>query len=81
MQQLLQKPQGGEQWLLGLRGVPYSEAVGELCSLCGVGPKVGSILCTTVDSQGYYVPAVGELCSLCGVGPKVGSTLCTLAEV
>eukprot|EP00891_Asterochloris_glomerata_P001075 jgi/Astpho2/1075/e_gw1.00017.36.1_t len=52
VQQLLQKPQGGEQWLQGLRGVPYAEAVGELCSLCGVGPKVAACICLfSLDKQ------------------------------
>ena len=73
VQQLLQKPQGGEQWLLGLRGLPYSEAVGELCSLCGVGPKVGCILCTlaVITNSAFLLPVV-QLHTLYDMGAKVG---------
>lgn len=37
---LQQKPEGGDKWLLSLRAVPYQEAVSELITLPGIGPKV-----------------------------------------
>lgn len=37
---LLDKPEGGKQWLLSLRDRPYKEAAAILCELPGVGPKV-----------------------------------------
>lgn len=37
---LLQKPEGGVQWLEQLRKVPYKEAVQALVTLPGIGPKV-----------------------------------------
>lgn len=40
VRELSGKPGGGRQWLLGLRNVPHEQAVEELCSLPGVGPKV-----------------------------------------
>ena len=39
VQALLAKPDGGRQWLLSLRGVPYKEASEALCQLPGIGPK------------------------------------------
>lgn len=48
MAQLLAKPGGGATWLLGLRDVPYPEAVEALCALPGIGPKVelGDVCCS-----------------------------------
>lgn len=40
---LLERPEGGAAWLLGLREVPYPEAVEALCTLPGIGPKVNSL--------------------------------------
>ena len=37
---LLQKPEGGDEWLLSLRKASYKEAVEALVSLPGIGPKV-----------------------------------------
>lgn len=37
VQQLLDKPEGGREWLLGLRHKPYAEAHEALCSLPGEG--------------------------------------------
>lgn len=42
---LMSKPNGGEDWLLGLRHVPYREASRELCTLPGIGPKVAACAC------------------------------------
>ncbi|GMH36261.1 hypothetical protein BSKO_04129 [Bryopsis sp. KO-2023] len=42
---LMSKPNGGENWLLGLRDVPYREASRELCTLPGIGPKVAACAC------------------------------------
>ena len=42
--QLLGKPGGGAAWLQGLREAPYPEAVQALCTLPGIGPKVGAKL-------------------------------------
>ena len=39
---LRDKPEGGDNWLLGLREVPYKEASAALCTLPGVGPKVAA---------------------------------------
>lgn len=36
---LLQKPEGGDEWLRSLRQIPYREAVEALISLPGIGPK------------------------------------------
>lgn len=41
VKQLLEKEGGGAAWLQGLRQVPYQEASEALCTLPGVGPKVG----------------------------------------
>ena len=40
---LMEKEGGGAAWLQGLRRVPYLEASEALCSLPGVGPKVGTM--------------------------------------
>eukprot|EP00775_Hariotina_reticulata_P014646 gene14646-14794_t len=45
VQQLLEKPEGGAAWLLGLRQKPYLEAQEALCSLPGIGPKVAACVC------------------------------------
>lgn len=37
---LLAKPDGGREWLLSLRDMPYREASEALCELPGIGPKV-----------------------------------------
>lgn len=47
-QELAEKPEGGIAWLEGLRRVPFEEAVEQLCTLPGVGPKVAA--CTALFS-------------------------------
>lgn len=39
---LMARDGGGAAWLQGLRDVSYAEASEALCTLPGVGPKVGS---------------------------------------
>lgn len=46
VRKLLEKEDGGAQWLHGLRQVPYPEASEALCTLPGVGPKVCRMKCT-----------------------------------
>lgn len=49
----------GEEWLVGLRSVPYSEAKEALVSLSGVGPKVADCVvrglkkCIVVPMQSF----------------------------
>eukprot|EP00879_Flechtneria_rotunda_P007898 GHRR01008275.1.p1 GENE.GHRR01008275.1~~GHRR01008275.1.p1 ORF type:complete len:589 (+),score=236.26 GHRR01008275.1:58-1824(+) len=45
VQQLLQKPEGGANWLLKLRDKPYEAAHAALCTLPGIGPKVAACIC------------------------------------
>lgn len=42
VQYLLDRPEGGREWLMSLREVDFEEAVEELCQLPGVGPKVAA---------------------------------------
>ena len=42
VEELVNKPQGGREWLLSLRDVSFNQAVEELCTLPGVGPKVAA---------------------------------------
>lgn len=50
---LLERPEGGAAWLLGLRDVPYPEAVEALCTLPGIGPKVAACVCLfSLDKAG-----------------------------
>ncbi|GAQ83085.1 DNA glycosylase [Klebsormidium nitens] len=68
---LLAKPEGGRQWLLNLRNVSLDEAVAELVTLPGIGPKVARCIalfsldkheCIPVDTHvwqlaiRYYTP-------------------------
>lgn len=48
VQQLLDQPEGGRAWLLGLRHKPYAEAHEALCSLPG--EQLQSLAC------GMYAP-------------------------
>jgi len=42
---LNEKEEGGHQWLMSLRDVPYKEAATELMTLPGIGPKVAACIC------------------------------------
>lgn len=42
VEELVNKPHGGREWLLSLRDVSFDQAVKELCTLPGVGPKVAA---------------------------------------
>jgi len=47
---------GGEQWLLGLRDLPYAEARQKLQELPGVGPKVADCICLMGLRMAHVVP-------------------------
>ncbi|KAG2488622.1 hypothetical protein HYH03_012795 [Edaphochlamys debaryana] len=52
-QQLLSKPGGGRQWLLGLRERSLGEAAAALEELPGIGPKVAACVCLfSLDKHG-----------------------------
>ena len=45
VRKLLERPEGGRQWLMGLREAPYKEAQEALMTLPGIGPKVAACVC------------------------------------
>ncbi|KAG0559183.1 hypothetical protein KC19_10G084800 [Ceratodon purpureus] len=53
---LRQKAEGGEQWLLALRGQSLEEAVTSLCTLPGIGPKVAACIALFSLDQHHAIP-------------------------
>ena len=47
---------GGDEWLMNLRKLPYEEAHASLCSLPGVGPKVGDCVCLMSLDKADAIP-------------------------
>ena len=65
---LHQKAEGGEQWLLALRGQSLEETVTSLCTLPGIGPKVASCIALFSLDQHHAIPVdthVWQVCSKC----------------
>lgn len=63
---LRQKAEGGEQWLLALRGQSLDEAVTSLCTLPGIGPKVAACIALFSLDQHHAIPVdthVWQVCS------------------
>lgn len=62
------KAEGGEQWLLALRGQSLDDAVTSLCTLPGIGPKVAACIALFSLDQHHAIPVdthVWQVCSNC----------------
>jgi N-glycosylase/DNA lyase len=55
-QELLTKPEGGHRWLLNLRSVSLEEAVAELITLPGIGPKVARCIALFSLDKHHCIP-------------------------
>ncbi|CAH9085979.1 unnamed protein product [Cuscuta epithymum] len=56
VRELQSKPGGGYQWLASLRGRDLNEAVDDLCTLPGVGPKVAACVALFALDQHHAIP-------------------------
>jgi N-glycosylase/DNA lyase len=65
VEMLRQKAEGGEQWLLALRGRPLDEAVTSLCTLPGIGPKVAACIALFSLDQHHAIPVDTHVWQVC----------------
>lgn len=62
---LRQREEGGEQWLLALRGQTLDEAVTSLCTLPGIGPKVAACIALFSLDQHHAIPVDTHVWQVC----------------